>query len=469
MISDGLKVFNFYGHAVVHFNILNLIGVTTVKMPLITSIILFGSLYFMFKLRFVNFTQLLHGVKLILGGGHDTGEHHRKKEGEVSSIKSLFSSIAGAAGLGNVAGVAVAVSVAGPGAAFWMIVTPFVTMPLRFAEVFLGHKYREIDGENKFHGGPTYYMKKGLAELGLPRLGVWLAATYAFLLIVSGFGGASSFQVNQAVSVLEQNFTVLAGKQFMLSAIFVAVVAIVVFGGVKRIMGFLSTMMPILIGMYFCASIFVIAFNGKVFLQSVQAILDNALNIKAFGTGVAVAMVIGFNRIIVATETGLGTAASMHANSSNPDSVKEAIISMSSPLIDTFFVCFMSAMVVVVTGAYQGGHSGIIMTTKAFASVNSWFPMIVIIMVPFMALNVVIAWSFYGVQNCEYLFGKKSGKVYLVLYVAAAFAGGLVKNFDIIVDFTDIVNTVVAVPNIIAAVMLSSVVSKAYKNYLSKK
>jgi len=464
-ITSAVEKFSDIGREIIFANVLSIFGEHYHKLPFIVFVLLFGSIFFMFKLKFISIIHAPHALKLLLNSGGGHSRENKEESGEkISSLKALFVVIGGAAGLGNVAGVAVAISQGGPGAAFWMFLTPFITMPLRYAEVYLGHKYRVPLGSG-FSGGPCQYMRSGFSEIGLPKIGIFMAFTYAVLLFIASFGGGCSFQMNQAVQVLSGNISFLKGQNILLSLIMTGIVSIVIFGGLRRIADFISVVVPIMIGVYFLACLIVILCNYENIIPAFKLIMSEAFTMRSVYGGIMGAFTMGFTRIVIANETGLGTAAIMHSNSSNDLSAKEALISMASPVIDTLFVCLMSALVVIISGVLGKGHQGIIMTTEAFATVRPWFSYIVIAMVPLMAMNVLIAWSYYGLKNFQYLFGHKMDKLYIGMYVFAAFCGGIIENVNVVVKLTDVINTSVAIPNVISAIALSGIITYGTKKY----
>lgn len=451
--------------SVVFANVLAPFGVTGYSLPFIVFVLLFGSIFFTIRLGFVNIRCAVHATKLLLdsGGGH--GGSSEKDGDKISPLKALFVALGGAAGLGNISGVSIAIAAGGPGAAFWMCMTPLITMPLRFAEVFLCHKYRIPKGSG-FIGGPCQYMKIAFKELGWAKFGVFLSFSYAILLFIASFGGGCSFQMNQVVQVLAANIDVLHNHDIAIASVMTVIIAVVIFGGVKRIANFISSVVPTMISVYFLSCVVVMIANYQRVWPSLLLIWDSAFKLQSVYGSILGVFTLGFTRIIIANETGLGTAGIIHSNSSNTVSAKEAMISMASPFIDTFFVCIMSALVVIVTGVYQGNYAGIVMTTKAFSTVSPWFHYIVIAMVPFMGLNVLIAWSYYGLRNWQYFAGVKLDKVYLFLYIMAAFVGGIVSDVSVIIRLADVVNTSVAIPNVIAVVLLSGMVVKGLNRYM---
>lgn len=460
-----VKVSSFL-NKVIYFDILSIFGNFDVKIPLLIALIMSTTVFLLFKYRFLNLRYLAYGIKTMFSEDDIKKEHDKK--GKIESIRAVFTAIAGAAGLGSISGVAIGIAIGGPGATFWMIVVPFLTMPIRFTEVFLGHNYR-IKTETGYDGGPTYYIKKGFADIGYLKTGVFLSFLYGIFLIISTFGGPSSFQSNQVVRVLSHNFSFVGNFDWLISAIFATIVTIVLIGGVKRTANVLSSIVPVIIAVYFISSTIVIIANYKNIPNAAMEIITMAFSLKSVYGGIIGAFVVGFTRVVIAGEIGMGTASIVHSNVANKDSVKEGIVAMSAPIIEILFISSMTSLVVVVTGVYKESSLGVVDVYKAFATVSSWFPYIVALIVPFMGLNVVIAWGFYGERITRQFFGNVASKIFLILYVAVTFLGGLTKNIDLIVALLDSLNTMMIFPNAIALCCLSGIAWKGIRHFKPKK
>ena len=470
-LGKALDSFNSVGESIVFFNLLSIFGINDIKLPLVIGILLFGCVFYTIKLRFINIFKLKYATKILLNSESDHKNNKSTgKQESISSLKALSVSIAGAAGLGNIAGVAAAITVGGIGSIFWMLIAALMCMPLRFAEVFLGHYYRIKNG-NEFLGGPAYYITSGLKEIGWAKIGKVVAVIYAVMFCFSTIGGPSSFQINQVSQSLATNFGFgLIGRAWS-SLVIVVLVGIVITGGVKRIGSVISKILPVMICVYFISCLYIIFINYQALPKTICSILSAAFSSPSslYG-GFIGAAVIAFQRIIVANETGFGTAATIHSNSSNNDSIKEGFVSMASPIIDTIFVCFITGIVIVITDSYNPNLQGIDMLITAFRQENEWMKYIISAMTPIMAMNLMIAWSYYGIKNIKFLFGdsKLAKYSFIAIFLLAGLSGGLITNFMAVIKLTDILVLSLVIPNVTAVVLLNKKVLEKYKKYNNK-
>ncbi|MBL0725903.1 MAG: sodium:alanine symporter family protein [Alphaproteobacteria bacterium] len=449
---------------VVFFNVLQPIT-SKYNLPFAIAIMLFTAVVLFFSLKFISITGFVQSIKLLFAKG---GKDMVKGGDTASPLKALLAIIAGSTGLGGVVGVSSVVAIAGPGAAFWVLIAPIIITPLRYAEVYLGHKYRERNEDGSFAGGPSYYIKKGLAELNLPLLGKALAWLYVVLLILSAFAGASSYQSNQIVNIIGLQFPSLVGKEVLVSFALTSLVSLMIFRNITGIVRILSTIAPITIIAYFGSVFLVIIVNYAKIGHAFSIILSAAFDFKNSSDKILLGFLLGTSRVILATEVGLGTAAVMHSSSSSKNSVKEGLMSMASPVISTVFVGFATLFAVILTGVYKTGDMGVTLISNAFATVHPQLKLVLVFMVPLMGLGVMVAWSAYGVTSAVSLFRSKfAGYVFLAFYILFIFAGGVVGNFGTILRFTDVVNTAVAIPNMIAILILLKSIRKGYLEYKS--
>lgn len=466
ILESWLKVFNAIGNSIFFANI-NIF--TQTPFPFVIAILMFGCFYFLFKLRFSCFTLFIHAFKLLMhnGGGHGSESDNEQKVQQISSFRALFTSIAGAAGLGNIAGIAVAVTLGGPGVVFWVLIAAILCMPLRFAEVYLGHKYRHLQ-DGKYQGGPYWYMTRGFSDLGFAKFGKFLAILYSIMLIIATYGGACSFQTNQAVKILMKSFEFPDLYKYFISLIIAIFVFIITAGGIKRVAEYCSSAVIFFMSIYVLMSFAVLIYYYERIPEAFSVIMQLAFTKGGMYGGAFAVFVLAFKRIDFANETGLGTAPSIHCSSSQENSVKEALIGMICPVIDAIFVCFVTGVIVVISGSFaKEGLEGITMVQDALNSVSPWFGKILTLSIPLVAINVMIAWSYYGMKNIEFLTKTtKFSKFYLLTFSIVGFIGGIVNSFGIIVEFGDIVNLSLIIPNVLAVLLLRKQIAKALNDYV---
>ena len=451
---------------VIYFNILSLFGITDIDFPFIIALLIFGYIFLSFKLKFIQFTKLKYCFKYAFG---KKSSGNSKKQ-EISSLKTLFASIASCTGMNAVAGMVFMVAVGGPGTVFWMPIIAFICMPFRFAEVYLSHSYREAKG-GEFLGGPFDYIKKGLKELKLEKLGKFGAFAYAFIMVFCGITGLAMYETNQCVSVISSSFEFLSNKRFILSTIVVLVVFFILSGGTKRIINVLSTILPVLAIIYIVASLIVILANINKLGDAILLIIKDAFRPRAIAGGFIASFCMCARKFCLANETGLGTAGMVHASSTEKDSIKEATSAMMTPLINCFCVCLMSALVLIITGFYkdESTKDGAVAIFNAFGSVSSVLPYIITLLVPMLAFNVLLGWSNYVMKCANYCFKNKIAvKVAILVFLISAFIGGNINNFNLIMQIVDSIMMFLIIINVPIICILSGKVYNKLKEYKFK-
>lgn len=399
------------------------------------------------------------------------GKYSSKDDpGEITHFQALCAALSGTVGLGNIAGVAIAIGAGGPGATFWMILIGLFGMTSKFCECTLGVKYRTIEN-GKVYGGPMQYLKKGLAEKNLGMLGVILAGVFAFLCIGGSFGGGNMVQANQACDQLagvlgEDSF--LAQNRWAFGVIMGVTVGLVIIGGIKSIATVTATLVPFMCGIYMLAGIFVIAVNIGEVGTAFTVIFKGAFAPEAIGGGVIGVMIQGMKRATFSNEAGIGSAPIAHSAAKTKFAASEGIVALLEPFIDTVVVCTTTALVIIMAGTYDTpGIEGVAMTSEAFGSVISWFPVILTVAVILFAFSTMISWSYYGVQAWSHLFGHSTRaeltyKVIFCLFVVLGASLGMQKVFD----FSDAMIFAMSVPNVIAMYLLMPKVKDEYVRYL---
>ena len=377
-------------------------------------------------MRFINVRGFKHAIGLVKGDYDDPND-----KGEVSHFQALTTALSATVGLGNIAGVAIAISVGGPGATFWMIVAGLLGMSTKFVECTLGVKYRKLDENGKFSGGPMYYLRDGLAKYNMARFGKFLAILFAILCVGGSFGGGiNMFQANQAYAQLAGQFPALCRNGPMFGLILAILVGTVIIGGIKSIANVTEKIVPFMALLYVGTALIIILMNitevGSVF----ALIIKGAFAPDAALGGVIGVLIQGFRRAAFSNEAGIGSASIAHSAAKTNEPVSEGIVALLEPFIDTVVICTMTALVIIFTGMYNvPGLEGAQMTSNAFGSVFSWFPYLLVIAIFLFALSTMISWSYYGLKAWEFLFGKNkvSEYVYKIIFLLFIIVGSSVK------------------------------------------
>ena len=419
--------------------------------PLIVLILLVGSITFTFYFRFIYVRGFTHAIDIIKGKYDNP-----KDDGQISHFQALTSALSATIGLGNIAGVAVAVSLGGPGAVFWMILIAFFSMSAKFVSCTLGQLYRQVNPDGSIDGGPMYYLEKGLGELGMGTLGKVLGILYAIFIIGGAFGGGNMFQANQSYALVGS----LTGISSLTYGIILAIlVGVVIIGGIERIGQTTEKIVPTMVVLYVGASLFVILTNLDKLGGVLASIMSEAFSPNAIYGGLIGVLVTGIKRAVFSNEGGVGSASIAHSAAKTDEPVREGIVAMVGPFIDTIIVCFMTASVILITKdanpLYQvgGGINGVELTSAAFGSVISWFPIILSIVVFLFSYSTMISWYYYGNKGWKYLFGDTTIPVYQTLYLGCTVLGAI-ASLGNVMDFSDLMILSCAVPNIIGALFL---------------
>jgi AGCS family alanine or glycine:cation symporter len=432
------------------------------KLPFIVFWLIAGATFFTLRFGFINLRAFKHAW-VVTSGHYDDPDD----PGEVTHFQALSSALSATVGLGNIAGVAVAVAVGGPGAIFWMIAAGFLGMSSKFTECTLGQLYREVGDDGHILGGPMRYLDRGLGELGLPRLGRVLAVLFAVMCIGGSFGGGNMFQANQSYAQVADIMPFFAGGWGSLAygVTLSFLVGIVIIGGIRRIGQVAGFIVPVMCGIYLVAGLFIIITNFDQIVPSLQKIVGEAFSPEAGFGGMLGVLVTGFRRAAFSNEAGVGSASIAHSAAATDEPVREGIVALLEPFIDTIVVCTMTGLVVVITGAYEGGgEEGVLMTSKAFATVLPWFPKVLSVAVFLFAFSTMISWSYYGERCWTFLFGAQFSIVYKVLFLGFIVLGSVLKLGNVI-DFSDLMILGMSFPNILGAFLLSGKVSDALKSY----
>jgi AGCS family alanine or glycine:cation symporter len=446
--------------------------VAGVQIPFVLVWLIFAATLFTFYFRFINFRGFKHGFELVRGDYNDP-----MSAGEVTHFQALATALSGTVGLGNIAGVAVAVSLGGPGATFWMILAGFLGMSSKFVECTLGVKYRNEYTDGTVSGGPMYYLSKGLAErnVKLKTLGKVLAVLFAVFCVGGSFGGGNMFQSNQSfmqlVAVTGGESSWLADKGWLYGLIVAVLVGMVIIGGIQGIAKVTSKIVPFMGVLYVTAGLVIISMNLSEVPVAFAAIVSGAFSAQGIAGGVIGVLFQGFKRASFSNEAGIGSAAIAHSAVKTNRPVTEGFVALYEPFIDTVVVCTITALVIIITGTWNPSvdpSQGVALTSAAFESNISWFPWVLTVAVVLFAFSTMISWSYYGLKAWTYLFGESmiTDAVYKLLFLFFIVAGSSMQLGSVI-DFSDAMIFAMAFPNVLGIYFLLPVVKKELDEYWS--
>lgn len=441
-----------------------------VMFPLIVGWLVAGALVCTLALRFINLRGFMHGFHLLRG---DFSHHHDGAGGEVSHFQALTSAVSGTVGLGNIAGVAVAITLGGPGATLWMILAGVLGMSAKFAECTLGVKYRRQHANGTVSGGPMYYLTRGIAE-EYPRLrwlGWLLAIVFAVCTMLGAIGAGGMFQSNQAyaqiVAVTGGSESWLAQRAWVFGGVMAILTGVVVLGGITRIGKVTEKLVPFMAALYLLAGMVVIAVNIAHVPEAMLAIWDGAFTAEGVQGGVLGALIVGFRRAAFSNEAGLGSAAIAHSAVKTHQPVTEGFVALWEPFIDTVVVCTMTALVIVISGQYLHGNAdGVQLTSNAFATVSSWFPYFLTLAVLLFAYSTMVTWAYYGAKAASFLAGGSHAALYgFKLIYLIGIVVGCTMPLASVVDLADGLLFIMAIPNLIGVYLLLPVVRRELDAY----
>ena len=434
-------------------------------MPIIVLWLIAGALFFTFRLGFINIRAFKHAINVVQGKFDSTED-----EGDVSHFQALAAALSGTVGIGNIAGVVIAIRLGGPGAAFWMTMAGFLGMSSKFAECTLGQKYRIIKPDGTVGGGPMYYLPRGLGSIGLRPLGKALGVLFAILCSIGSLGIGNMFQANQAFSAVS-NVLPIENLSWLFGLVLAAMVGIVIVGGIKRIGAVAGTLVPAMAIIYALACFWVLLVNFTLIPAAIGTIIGRAFNPEAIAGGVVGVIVIGFQRAVFSNEAGLGSAAIAHSAARTDEPVREGIVALLEPFIDTIVICNMTALVIVITGIYAdptaADLNGAQLTATAFEQVIGWFPYVIAVAGFLFAFSTMLSWSYYGQQSWAYLFGERTVLIYKAIFLTCVFIGSVV-NLGPVLDFSDIMALAMSFPNLLGCFLLSNIIAADLKDYMDR-
>ena len=472
--------------------------------PLVVVLLVLGAMFFTVAFGFINFRKIPLAINVVRGKYDELDEatveekaqvnvvdgdipdtiRDESAEGEVSHFQALTTAVSGTVGLGNIAGVALAIAIGGPGATFWMIVCGLFSMATKFVECTLGVKYRDVGEDGSVYGGPMYYLSKGLAERNMKGLGKTLAIIFAILCVGASFGGGNAVQSNQAAEQIANVLGIQGGSTgFINGIVFAVVVGIVIIGGIKRIASVTEKIVPFMAGIYALACLIVIFANFSYIDDAFGLIFEGAFTPEAGLGGLFGVLIIGFRRAVFSNEAGAGSAAIAHSAVKTKYPASEGIVALLEPFIDTVLICTMTALVIIFYNsgdvfAYGGDGlgnvivdgqelGGVNLTSMAFESVIPWFPYVLAFAVVLFAISTMISWSYYGLQAWKYVFGrgKKTEMVYKILFLLATVIGASM-SMGAVFAFSDAMILALVFPNMIGLLLLFPKVREELTRYM---
>jgi len=509
-INDAFGTLNGWLAAVMFYGV-PIPGSGGQTIPLAVLWLIIGAVCFTIRMKFINLRGFRHAIQVTTGKFDDPED-----AGEVSHFQALTAALSATVGLGNIAGVAIAVAMGGPGATFWMIMAGILGMSSKFVECTLGQKYREVRPDGHIMGGAMFYLSKGLGELGMGGFGRFLAVVFAVLCIGGSFGGGCAFQVNQSLNAVAESIPFLQdkGNAWVYGLAMTVAVGVVIIGGIRSIARVAEKIVPLMCGVYLLACLIILATSLDRLPWAISLILERAFTPNAAYGGLVGVLVMGFQRAAFSNEAGVGSAAIAHSAAKTDHPVREGIVALLEPFIDTVMICTVTALVIVVSGAFsvefapdpnnaekmipvkiaaedfasEKGDAGVdaatatmldsmrqAVQTREGARLTSLamdahipgFRFILALAVTLFAYSTMISWSYYGERCWAYLFGDGSSMAYRMLFLVFVFLGAIVSATNVL-EFGDLMILGMAFPNIIGLILLSGKVSRDLDDYWRK-
>ncbi|MCP5071870.1 MAG: alanine:cation symporter family protein [Rhodobacteraceae bacterium] len=438
-------------------------------LPLVVLWLVIGAVFFTFRMGFVNIWGFRHAIHLVRGDYANPND-----AGEVSHFQALATAVSGTVGIGNIGGVAVAVTVGGPGATFWLIMAGFLGMSTKFVECTLGVKYRNENPDGSVSGGPMYYLRRGFSERGMDGFGKFMGTFYAIGIFIGALGIGNMFQSNQAYVQLN-NVTggMFDGLGWLVGLVMAAVVFMVIIGGIKSIARVTEKIVPFMAVFYCVFALIVIFMNGSAIPEAISNIFSGAFTGEGVAGGALGALIIGFQRAVFSNEAGIGSASIAHSAVRTSEPVTEGMVSLLEPFIDTIVICTITALVIgtanVANPGFAGDATGIAMTSAAFEGQISWFPVPLAFAGMLFAFSTMISWSYYGLKGWTYLFGEtQMGQTIYKLIFCAFVALGCIVQLGPILEISDALVFLICVPNILGLYFLTPIVKQELDSYWAR-
>ncbi|SFV67261.1 Na(+)-linked D-alanine glycine permease [hydrothermal vent metagenome] len=442
------------------------------KMPFVVAILIIAGVFLTLKMGFVNLRMFSHSLAIV------KGKYKTKDDkGIISPFQSLATALSATVGIGNIAAVSIAITLGGAGAAFWMIMAGFLGMTLKFTEVTLSLKYREFLPDGTIMGGGMEYLSNGLADKGMAKAGKVMAILFAVFMVLGALGAGNTFQVSQALPIVQGQIDFFKDAPWAFGLIMAFITGLVIIGGIKRIAHVAEKIVPIMVIFYLLMVFWVLGTYFTAIPDAFALIFKEAFTTSAIAGGIFGAMAQGFQRAVFSNEAGLGSAGIAHSASRVKYPIRQGLVSLYEPFIDTVVVCTMTALVVILTGTYLGGtevldtaiatKQGSIITSTAFGSVVSWFPTILGFAIFMFAFSTMISWAYYGERAWVYLFGSKSSIIYKLTFLAFIVMA-TVADTGTMVDFSSVLFLALAIPNLFGLIIMSDDVRGMLTEYISK-
>lgn len=431
--------------------------------PFMLALLLGVGLFLSIGLKLMPILKIGTGFRLMLGS--TTAQQGEERSGEIPPFQALMTALSATVGTGNIAGVATAIFLGGPGALFWMWISALVGMATKYSEAVLAVKFREVDAQGNYAGGPMYYIKNGLGSKW-----IWLGYLFALFGCIAAFGAGNTVQANSMADVLRSDFNI---PTWLTGLIIMVLVGLVLIGGVRRIGRVAAALVPLMTIFYLLAGLAALLLNAETIPHAFYTVIEAAFTPVAAQGGFAGAAVwaairFGVARGIFSNEAGLGTAPIAHASAQTKEPVRQGLIAMLGTFIDTIIICSITGLTIVSTGLWTSGTSGAALTSAAFSqSVPVVGPYVVPLSLAIFAFTTTLGWSYYGERCIEFLLGKKAVVPYRVLWVLVLPVGAVV-TLDFVWLLADTLNAMMAIPNLIALALLSPVVFKLTKVYFQK-
>ena len=447
------------------------IPVAGTQVPLIVIWLAVAAVFFTVYLRFINVRALGLAIRHVKGDFSDP-----TARGEISHFKAVATAISGTVGVGNIGGVAVAISLGGPGAAFWLFLAGLLSMSTKLVECTLGVKYRRYNADGSVSGGPMFYLESYFRERGWPSLGKGMGAFYALALVIGCLGIGNMFQSNQAYAqvlvITGGEASALVDMGWLFGLGLAAVVAAVIIGGIQSIARVAAILVPVMALLYVVSCVIVITLSAEHLPGALQLVLSEALTGQAASGGALGAVIIGFQRALFSNEAGIGSASIAHAAVKTEAPASEGITALLEPFIDTVVICSLSSLVILTTAMPHNlmgsGLAGIELTSAAFAWHFAWAPYVIAIAALLFAFSTTLAWSYYGLKGWTYLVGEGRLRALMFQLVFCGFiALGCMLELSAVLDFSDAMVFLIAVPNILALYLFAPMVKREVEHYVA--
>ena len=486
-VDDSFGTVNDYFATMILFDVT--FGNAPQPVPFAVALLISGALFFTVRMGFINLRGFAHAIK-VTAGKYDNPED----EGEVTHFQALTAALSATVGLGNIAGVALAICAGGPGATLWMILAGFLGMTSKFVECTLGQLFREERPDGRIMGGAMYYLSRGLPTVGsdatkpfLKLLGPCLGILFAVLCVGGSFAGGNSFQVKMSLGAVGQVVPFLGDPavtgattdyRWTYGLVMAVMTGVVIIGGIRRIAAAAEKIVPTMCGIYVLASLAILLKNFDAVPAAFEQIITDAFTGEAVMGGALGVLIVGFQRAAFSNEAGVGSAAIAHAAAKTDYPAREGTVALLGPFIDTVVICTMTALVIVITGAYNpemGAEYAIHIQSKNGAALTSlamdaqipYFKYLLAVAVVLFAFSTMISWSYYGERCWAFLFGDRSSMVYRVIFLVFTFLGSIMSGENVL-NFGDLMILGMAIPNIIGVVLLSGIVKRELDSYWKK-